>query len=302
MSVLFQPIVRFNSRDLCPICWQDFTQNSDAIGHWIGTSEKVEEVFHRSCLVQWLVEHPVCPKCQKPIDSRTYDLFTEKEDRARAAVLAAQNGHEAIVELLINSDDDGRALAAVAAAQNGHPEIMLRLINSDKVRGVAAIMASAIGDINIIMLLNEETIPDEYRSLAVMHAEINGHEFIRHELIHSAINWDYVQARAAVLAGQHGYQEIMLRLVDLDRAYSDRIRGLAVIDAAKNGDRAIIEQLLANGCISDTDSLMAADVATSPDVTHFFRIYNIKWICKFLLFGTLYLGSAALLRAAWLAI
>ncbi|KAL7904030.1 ankyrin repeat-containing domain protein [Trichoderma velutinum] len=171
---------------------------------------------------------------------------------------AAQNGHEAIVKLLlacganVNAGDD-RQTALQAASENGHQEIVEKLLAAG-----ADVNATAAGDY-------EQTALQTAAGTALQAASGNGHQEIVEKLLTAGANVNAAGAgrnkqTALQAAAGNGHQEIVEKLLaagaNVNVAGAGRNKQTALQAAAGNGHQEIVEKLLTAG--ADVNAAAAA--------------------------------------------
>ena len=52
-----------HSPKICPICMESYTDGDDIVWSF---NEECNHVFHRECIVCWLMKHDDCPMCRSP--------------------------------------------------------------------------------------------------------------------------------------------------------------------------------------------------------------------------------------------
>ncbi|KAK8793672.1 hypothetical protein WA171_002805 [Blastocystis sp. BT1] len=62
--------------DSCAVCLETFADSSDLV-----KLNACEHVFHRSCIEEWILTHPLCPLCKRDIRDMSTDCLTKESDR-----------------------------------------------------------------------------------------------------------------------------------------------------------------------------------------------------------------------------
>ncbi|KAL6798507.1 ankyrin repeat-containing domain protein [Trichoderma sp. SZMC 28012] len=166
---------------------------------------------------------------------------------------AAQNGHEAIITLLITRgavvnhiDTDGRC-ALSAAAGNGHQEVVEKLLAEG-------------ADVNLIP-------SGSGGPSALMAAAISGHQEIVEKLLAKGAKVD-ADAKtfgqtALIMAARRGHQEIVKILLakGANVNFYSRFFGTALAVAAENNHQEVVRELLAAGADVNLDDDMLSNAA-----------------------------------------
>lgn len=58
--------MRASNDDVCVVCQDNFSENTDAVGHLIN---KIKHIFHRTCAKPWVNQQNDCPICRTPVAS-----------------------------------------------------------------------------------------------------------------------------------------------------------------------------------------------------------------------------------------
>ncbi|KAK4459808.1 putative ankyrin repeat domain-containing protein [Cladorrhinum samala] len=203
---------------------------------------------------------------------------------------AAENGHKAIVQLLIdneadvNAEDKKGSTALIMASQGGYEAIVQLLIDNeadvnarDKYGSTALIMASEQGDEATVQLLIDNganiNIQDKDGETALIWAITNGQEAIARVLIeYSAdVNISDKDGRTALIWASRQGQEAVVRVLinhGADVNISDRNGKTALIWASQQGQEAVARVLIDYGAdvnISDKNGETALIWASKRD-------------------------------------
>ena len=192
--------------------------------------------------------------------------LVDNEKGFTALMLAAQEGHTEIVELLLKNKanvdlaNNERSTALMFATQNGHKEIVQLLltktadVNLKNSQGRTALMiATAKGHKEIVALLlgkdAKVDLANNERFTALMFATQNGHKEIVELLLTKTADVNLKNNQgctALMIAAFKGHKEIVESLLrkaaKVDLANNERYTALMI--AAQNGHTAIVELLL----------------------------------------------------------
>ena len=221
------------------------------------------------------------------------------EDRWTTLMLAAQNGHKKVCELLleegeqVDTIDKHERTAMMRAAENGHKEVCELLlsrgaqVDSTNGKGWSALMfAAERGHKEVCELLVSRgaqiDTANKHGWTALMFAAQNGHKEICELLIGRGAQIDIANKHrwtVMMLAAQNGHEEVCELLLDIGAQVDtkDEHGWTAIMLAAQNGHKEICELLIGRGAqIDAADEYGWSAIMMAAENGH-------KEICKLLL-------------------